>query len=386
VAHAVLSQARWFSQARPGDYVLAIGAAPASIPVIGGRLQSIGGLTALCLWGPKYLPDILATARTDRSGAVTGQSGAQSTDELIAEQLRPASSAQRRPAPVWMVAKHRRHVYRASVRYGNAPSQLLDVWRSKDLQTQPAPVLIFLPGGAWVFGSRVLQGHALMAHLAEQGWLCLSVEYRTSPRHRWPRQIADVKAAIAWARANVDKFGGDRHFIVVAGCSAGGHLAALAGLTPNDPMWQTELSDGSDTSVDGVVSIYGCYDWEDRSTPERARFIDFLERVVVKHRLDRHPDMYRAASPLARVNAGAPPFLVIHGTADGIIPVAEARSFVERLRGVSRSPVSYLELPGALHAFDLVDGTRTEAATAAIRVFLNHIHSRRSATAVHQVG
>ncbi len=172
-------------------------------------------------------------------------------------------------------------MYRTSVPYGDEPGQVLDVWRRADL-TGPAPVLVFIPGGAWIFGSRVLQGHELMAHLVELGWVCLSVQYRTSPKHRWPRQIIDVKTAIAWARANVDQYGGDRSFVAVAGCSAGGHMATLVGLSPNDPQWQARLPASADTSVDAVVSVYGLYDWEDRATPERARFMDFLERVVVK--------------------------------------------------------------------------------------------------------
>ena len=155
-----------------------------------------------------------------------------------------AAEALEQPWPIadtgapWRTAgRQRRFVYRASVPYGDEPGQLLDVWRRDDL-VGPAPVLVFVPGGAWVFGSRALQGHALMAHLAEQGWVCLSVQYRTSPRHRWPRQIIDVKAAIAWARANVDQYGGDRTFVAVAGCSAGGHMASLVGLTPGEQQWQ----------------------------------------------------------------------------------------------------------------------------------------------------
>ena len=157
------------------------------------------------------------------------------------------------------------------------------------ISSGPAPILVFLPGGAWIFGSRVLQGHALMAHLAELGWVCLSVQYRTSPKHRRPRQIIDVKAAIAWARSNADRYGGDRTFVAVAGCSAGGHMATLVGLTPGDPQWQAGLPASADTSVDAVVSVYGRYDWEDRSTPERARFMDFLERVVVKRPQSANP-------------------------------------------------------------------------------------------------
>ena len=179
----------------------------------------------------------------------------------------------------------------------------------------------------------MLQGSALMSRLAEQGWVCLAIDYRVAPHHRWPRHITDVKTAIAWARANVDKFGGDRNFVAVAGCSAGGHLSALAGLTPADPAYQAELPEGADSSVDAVVGIYGRYDWEDRSTPERARFVDFLERVVVKRSIARHPEVFRDASPIARVHRNAPPFLVIHGSKDSVIPVEQARSFVDRLAG-----------------------------------------------------
>jgi acetyl esterase/lipase len=254
---------------------------------------------------------------------------------------------------------------------------VLDVWRSKDTLNERAPVLVFIPGGAWVFGRRELQGHSLMAHLVRRGWVCLSVEYRSSPRHRWPRQMTDVKAAIAWARANAHQFGGDPDFVAVAGCSAGGHMATLAGLTANDPQWQRELPAESDTSVDAVVSLYGLYDWHDRSTPERDRFMEFLERVVVKRSQARHPGVFRAASPMERVHSFAPPFLAVHGSKDGLIPVEEARGFVDRLRSVSESVVGYVELPGAGHGFDLVDGVRTAPVVAAIGRFLDHVHRER---------
>ena len=295
--------------------------------------------------------------------------------------------------PLWKLRQQRRSVYRTSVRYGSDPAQLLDVWRRKDSPAsgrgpqppQPAPVLIFVPGGAWIHGSRLLQGYALMSHLAEMGWVCLSIDYRVAPHHRWPDHITDVKTAIAWARANVDKFGGDRNFVAIAGCSAGGHLSALAGLTINDAEMHAELPKGSDTSVDAVVGIYGRYDWEDCSTAERARFVDFLERVVVKRKMSRHPEIFRKASPIARVHPKAPPFLVIHGTGDSVIPVAQARSFVERLRAVSHSVVSYVELPGAGHAFDMIDGARTGSMVTAIGLFLNQIHRNRTLVGAKEV-
>ena len=269
--------------------------------------------------------------------------------------------------------RQRRYLYRRGVHYGDSPAQVLEVWRRKDLPAQPAPVLIFVPGGAWVHGSCMGQGSALMSRLAEQGWVCLAINYRVAPHHRWPRHITGVKTAIAWARANVDKFGGDRNFVAVAGCSAGGHLSALAGLTPDDPAHRAGLPEGADSSVDAVVGIYGRYDWEDRSTPERVRFVDFLQRVVVKKSIARHPEVFRDASPIARVHRNAPPFFVIHGSKDSVIPVEQARSFVHRLRAVSQSMVGYLELPGAGHGYDLIDGKRAGATAHAASLFLNQV-------------
>ena len=87
--------------------------------------------------------------------------------------------------------------------------------------------------GIWVHGSRILQGYALMSHLAEKGWVCLSIDYRVAPHHRWPQHINDVKAAIAWARANVDRFGGDRNFVAVALVSTTARTRELLFLGPH---------------------------------------------------------------------------------------------------------------------------------------------------------
>lgn len=392
-----LTRARWLLNAGPSDYMLAMSVASASLPVVGKHLEPLGAVTAMGVWGYRHLPDFLAaTAKSWLSpdDAELKQSERNSTNAITEAALRGVVNANdlagEWPAPdsvppLWKLREHRRSVYRTSVQYGPRPSQLLDVWRSEDLPAEPAPVMIFVPGGAWVHGSRLLQGYALMSHLAEMGWVCLSIDYRVAPHHRWPAHITDVKTAIAWARANVDRFGGDRDFVTVAGTSAGGHLAALAGLTINDPHLQAELPEGSDTSVDAVVGIYGRYDWEDRSTVERARFMDFLERIVVGRRHERHPDVFRTASPIARVHSDAPPFLVVHGTGDSVIPVDQARVFVERLRAVSRSVVSYVELPGAGHAFDMTDGARTGSAAKGIGLFLNQIHRNRTLVGAKEV-
>ncbi|TFV55728.1 alpha/beta hydrolase [Mycobacterium sp. PS03-16] len=391
------TRARWMMEAGPTDYLLAASVATASLPVIGKHLEPLGVATAMGVFGARIAPDFFAqTARSVFTPGIAEVKRRErdQTHAVSAEALRgfvPDRDldiewpAPERTPPLWSMREHRRSVYRTSVRYGPLPSQLLDVWRPKNLPTEPAPVLIFVPGGAWIHGSRMLQGYAMMSHLASLGWVCLSIDYRVAPHHRWPAHLVDVKTAIAWARANVDRFGGDRNFVAISGGSAGGHLAALAGLTGNDPELQAELPDGSDTTVDAVVGLYGRYDWEDRSTVERARFMDFLEKVVVNRKTSRHPEVFRKASPIARVHAAAPPFLVVHGSGDSVIPVQQARDFVDRLGAVSRSPVRYMELPGAGHAFDMMDGARTKSMATAVGLFLNQIHRNRTLVGAREV-
>jgi acetyl esterase/lipase len=360
----------------------------ASLPVVGSRLEPFAGLTVMALYGGHYAPAALRAMVNRRLGAGPAPAAAAEVITAPAEVITApadvatapaaARSGDRLPPYLRFAAQRQRCLYRSSVRYGAHPSQLLDIWRRPDLPPG-APVLLFVPGGAWCQGSRVMQGHTLLHHLVKQGWVCLTMDYRVSPVHRWPRHVADVNAAIAWARANVDKYGGDRGFVAIAGCSAGGHLAALAGLTPGDPMFRGEVSATADTSVDAVVGIYGRYDWQDRSTPTRRNFQSFLERVVVQRKQSRYPEIYEAASPLARIHEDAPPFFLIHGEQDTIIPVSEARTFAEELGGISGSVVEYSEIPRAGHAFDLVDSSHARRCAVEVSTFLNKVHESHRA-------
>jgi acetyl esterase/lipase len=365
------------SALHPVDIVLASTRMYSSLPVVGKHLEPFAGLTAMALWGGHYAPAALRAAVKRRIGGINQVPSPTDDAELaIAGPSRSVGSASRVPPYLRARAQRRRCLYRSAIQYGEHPAQLLDVWRRPDLPPEPAPVLLFVPGGAWVQGTRVLQGHTLLSYLVKQGWVCLTMDYRVSPVHRWPRQIADVNAAIAWARAYADQHGGDRRFVAVAGCSAGGHLAALAGLTPGDAAFRSDLDQNADTSVDAVVGIYGRYDWEDRSTPTRRSFQNFLERVVVRRKQSQSPEIYAAASPLARIHKDAPPFFLIHGEQDTIIPVDEARTFRAALSAVSRNPVQYCEVPRAGHAFDLVDTSHARRCAVEATKFLAEVRRR----------
>jgi acetyl esterase/lipase len=253
---------------------------------------------------------------------------------------------------------------------------LLDVIRPRG-EGEGRPVLLQVHGGGWVYGDKEQQGQPLMHHLAERGWVCFAQNYRLAPRAPFPAQIVDVKRALAWVRANAERFGGDPDFVCITGGSAGGHLAALAGLTAGDPSLQPGFEE-VDTSVAACVPFYGVYDFLDRhGVRGRHALAPFLERFVLKSPAEADRERWEAASPLARVHEDAPPFLVIHGTHDSLVWVEEARHFVGALREKSRAPVVYLEVEGAQHAFDTFHSVRSGHVIGAVETFLEHVRSAR---------
>lgn len=259
--------------------------------------------------------------------------------------------------PFWM--RHPDVVRIRNVPYGPAGRRnALDVYRHRSAPTG-APILLQIHGGGWTMGNKEQQGRPVMLHLASRGWVCFAINYRLSPRSPWPAHIVDVKRAIAWIREHAHTYGGDPDFIMVTGGSAGGHLSALAALTANDPAFQPGF-EPADTSVAAAVPYYGVYDFTNEVGLSAARGrTRFLERVVFRAKLSEDRTAFEDASPLFRLRADAPPFFVIHGAHDSLVPVPEARLFVERLRQTSDAPVVYAELPGAQHAFDVFPSIRT---------------------------
>lgn len=252
----------------------------------------------------------------------------------------------------------------------------LDVYRHKD-HLVDCPTLLQVHGGGWVIGDKRDQGRPLMLHLASRGWVCFAPNYRLSPRATWPDHLVDVKRALAWVREHGGEYGADPGFVVLTGGSAGAHLVALAALTANDPRYQPGF-EHVDTSVAGCIPYYGVYDLvgETGTKAARMRRRHLLDRLVMK---TRDEQVYRDASPLAQVHADAPPFLVVHGRNDTLVPVAEARLFVDRLRAVSTSPVLYVELPGTQHAFDVFPSIRSSHVVRAVGRFVELLRLRAPA-------
>ena len=246
---------------------------------------------------------------------------------------------------------------------GHGKKNLLDIWRHPDLERGGrAPVLLQVPGGAWTTGNKRGQAHPLMGHLTELGWVCVSINYRLSPRSTWPDHVIDVKQAIASVKDHIAEYGGDPDFIIISGGSAGGHLSSFAARDPNDH---------ADTRVQAAVPFYGVYDFT-RADALHPGMMPFVERSVLKQTWADYPDSFRAASSISYVTEDAPPFFVLHGRNDSFIPVEQARRFVARLRAISRQPVVYAELPAAQHAFDIFGSPRADVA---VEQFLAKIYT-----------
>ena len=251
-----------------------------------------------------------------------------------------------------------------------APGLLTDIYRLRQ-RGEPAPTLIYVHGGSWGGGDPRRQFRTVTHHLATSGWVVLTIRYPLSPLATFPDHLVGVKQAIHWARTQGATIGIDPDRIALAGGSAGAHLAALAALSngAHQPGFEDD-----DTSVTAAVVLYGIYDFLNRNRT-RHDWPVIPTRVMKATHLEA-PDLYRQASPIDLVHPDAPPFLVVHGTHDSLVPAAESRHFVEALLSVDAA-VEYLPVLAAQHAFDVLGGIRTRLLAAQIERFLEDTLSRR---------
>jgi acetyl esterase/lipase len=293
----------------------------------------------------------------------------------LAERLARRPSPTRLLLPFYLRDRRVERIKNIQYAPGMGRRHRLDVYRPRE-GVEHAPVLLQIHGGAWVIGDKGQQGLPLMLHLAAKGWVCVANNYRLSPRATFPDHLVDCKLALAWVREHIAEYGGNPDFVVVTGGSAGGHLAALVALTRNDPAFQPGF-EHVDTSVSACVPFYGVYDiagvFEDRRGPTRAahRF----ERMLMGTTVEEDRAAFERASPVHHVSADDPPFCVIHGASDNLVPVAHARRFVYALRAVSKEPVLYAEVPGASHAFEIFNSVRTANAVFGVERFLAWLYS-----------
>jgi acetyl esterase/lipase len=271
---------------------------------------------------------------------------------------------------------------RRNVVYGPLPRHRLDIWRLSTTPTD-APVIFYLHGGAWTFGDKREQGRPMLHEFVRRGWIVVASNYRLAPRFPWPAQIEDATRALGWIKKNIATYGGDPDRVVIAGGSAGAHLASLVALSTDDATWRPEeMCDVEDWTVRGALSFYGVLEMTGEASYWRGlegALLRLLEHRVVQQPLLGNEDLYRQLSPYDRITASSPPFFVAQGVNDTLVDVNVARAFVAKFRDVAFTPVYYVELPFTQHAFDLTASPRTSATTRAAVAFAESVVTPRPA-------
>lgn len=203
----------------------------------------------------------------------------------------------------------------------NGEDLIFDIHYPQDLGSGPFPLVVYVHGGAWTIGDRRGgAGSVFKAALLEAGYAYAAINYRLAPTNIFPAQIEDVKCAIRYFRANAESLGIDSDRIAALGGSAGGHLVALLGLTANQDLWEDVGGyTGVSSDVAAVVDLFGPADLRGLADP---RYQDAYEDVFGEAVLSE--DSMWVYSPLAYVSGEAPPFLIMHGDADGTVLLSQS--------------------------------------------------------------
>lgn len=230
------------------------------------------------------------------------------------------------------------------------------------------PAVVHFHGGGWQVGQRsslgpVCDGFGLMPFdvLTEAGFVVASSDYRLSDEAQFPAQLHDALAAVQWLRDQADQYAVDPDRIYAWGDSAGGHLASLVGLAAS--------TYGAESSVAGVAAWYPPTDLNrmgEQALPNaiaRASDPGSREELLVGAVLAEEPDKAAAASPISYVSSDAPPFLLVHGTADRFVPVAQSQSLAAELEKAG-ADVELLLIDDADHMWSLTDGSSAAAEKA----------------------
>ncbi len=276
---------------------------------------------------------------------------------------------------------------------GEAERELLcDLWLPPEGIAPSGLAFIYLHGSGWHFIDKDVGTRPMFRHLAAQGHVIMDVAYRLCPEVQWQAMAGDPKRAIAWMKEHAAEFGVDPERIVIAGGSAGGHLALLAAYAPDHPELTPEDVRDADLGVRAVVSWYGpsdmrlYYDYAgvpfsvlvgEQDTDAGSQISEWVtERLgfemqqpqgwcpdqtvqeAMMHGLlggspSDVPEAYALFSPVEHVDAGCPPTLLLQGEHDMIVSAEGVRTMAEKLEAAG-VPVIYVEYPQTEHAFDLI--------------------------------
>ena len=259
-------------------------------------------------------------------------------------------------------------VLEKDIEYGNAdghPLQL-DLYRSAKL-TRPVPALLFIHGGAWKSGKRQ-DYHVYTAAYAKKGYVVATASYRLSGQAPYPAAVQDCKCAVRWLRANAKRYNIDPDKIAAVGGSAGGHLSMMLGYSDDPALEGDSGHEGVSSRVSAVVNIYGVYDMTTRIAKESDAVKQFLQDKA----FEEAPELYRQSSPMVHLDKNDPPTLILHGTIDETVPVAQSDRLAAHLKQL-KIPHAYGRLDGWPHTMDLAKPVNDYCQAMMDRFFAKHL-------------
>ncbi len=214
----------------------------------------------------------------------------------------------------------------------------------------PVPVVLWIHGGAWLWGSNKLNdgpvpSMAIKEQVLQAGYAFAAITYRLAAEAPWPAQLHDAKAAVRWLRHYADTLGLDASRVACWGESAGAHIASMLGAT--NGVAEAEGSVGC-TSEDS--SVVACVDWYGPSDLNLTYSEDGPEAVL----LGGDPSRATQASPRYTVTANSAPMFIVHGQRDSIVPVEQSELMAEAC-AKSGVPAELTIVEGAGHALTFVE-------------------------------
>jgi acetyl esterase/lipase len=260
--------------------------------------------------------------------------------------------------------------------------QRLDLYVPANADT-PLPVIVWIHGGAWLGGSK--DGGSPALPFAGKGYAVACINYRLSQHAVFPAQIDDCKAAIRWLRANAKTYNLDPERIGVWGASAGGHLVALLGTSGGS---QDREGKGGNTDqssrVQAVVDFFGPTDFlqmDAHAVPGARMKHDpptSPESRLIGGAIQENVEKVGRANPIEYVSKDAPPFLIVHGEQDPLVPCHQSELLYEALKR-ARSDVTFYKIAGASHGSPEFN---TDMMRAAVQAFFDkHLKPRSDGSA-----
>ncbi|MGJ8643359.1 MAG: alpha/beta hydrolase fold domain-containing protein [Luteolibacter sp.] len=213
-----------------------------------------------------------------------------------------------------------------------------------------SPLIVWIHGGAWRAGSKK---NMPLGKLVEEGQPVASIEYRLSPVAKFPAQIHDIKAAIRFLRANAEEWKLHTDTIVIAGASAGAHLATLAGVTNNNAELEGTIGTHPEasSSIQGIISFFGASDLTtilSQSTPRGLSVRTPALELLLGDIPDATPKLAQLASPVFHIDSNDPPLLLFHGDRDPQMPVNQSLQLLGAYEE-AKCNVSFHTVHGAAH-------------------------------------